>query len=92
LSSSRLPELIDIGPGAAKRLAAFCASRSRAPLRLVADRNTWAAMGMEAERELLAAGLAARATVFDEPYLAAERGAYCGSSSTTIRRSGSMSP
>jgi glycerol-1-phosphate dehydrogenase [NAD(P)+] len=72
LSSSRLPEIIDIGPGTVKRLAVFCASKSRAPLRIVADRNTWAAMGEEAERELRATGLATRATVFDEPYLAAD--------------------
>jgi glycerol-1-phosphate dehydrogenase [NAD(P)+] len=72
LSSSRLPEIIDIGPGAVKRLAVFCASRSRSPLRIVADRNTWAAMGQKAERELRATGLSTRATVFDEPYLAAD--------------------
>jgi glycerol dehydrogenase-like iron-containing ADH family enzyme len=79
VSSTRLPEKIDIGPGAAERLAAFCAAHlgrleASVPrsLRLVADRNTWAAMGEEAERELRAAGLATRATVFDSPWLAAD--------------------
>jgi glycerol-1-phosphate dehydrogenase [NAD(P)+] len=72
MDSSKLPEVIDIGPGVAKRLAAFCAARPKAPLRLVADSATWAAMGAQAERELRAAGLATRATIFDEPYLAAD--------------------
>lgn len=72
MDSIRLPEITDIGPGAAKRLAAFCASRRTGPLRLVADRGTWKAMGEEAERELRAAALATRATVFDEAYLAAD--------------------
>lgn len=76
MGSSRLPELIDIGRGAAKRLAAFCASKGAAlgagALRLVADRNTWRAMGEEAERELRAVGLSTRATIFEEPTLAAD--------------------
>jgi glycerol-1-phosphate dehydrogenase [NAD(P)+] len=78
MTASRLPELVDIGPGAVGRLAAFCSARKagRAPgkgrLRLVADRNTWKALGEEAERELRASGLETRATVFDEPYLAAD--------------------
>jgi glycerol-1-phosphate dehydrogenase [NAD(P)+] len=76
MSGNHLPEIIDIGPGAVKRLALFCAARHEAcgqgPLHLVADLNTWEAMGKEAERELRALGLATRATVFDEPYLAAD--------------------
>jgi glycerol-1-phosphate dehydrogenase [NAD(P)+] len=80
MSESRLPEKIDIGPGAASRLAAFCADKlgrggkasADSPLRLVADRNTWTAMGEEARRELRAAGLSVRATIFDEPRLAAD--------------------
>lgn len=70
MSAPPIPETVDIGPGAAKRLAAFCA-RS-APLRLVADTATWEAMGVEAERELRTAGLAARATVFEDAHLAAD--------------------
>jgi glycerol-1-phosphate dehydrogenase [NAD(P)+] len=86
MNSIPMPEKIDIGPGAVKRMAAFCAARmgearmgavGTPPLRLVADRNTWAAMGEEAERELRAAGLPVRATVFDAPHLAAdERSAF----------------
>jgi glycerol-1-phosphate dehydrogenase [NAD(P)+] len=81
VSATRLPEVIDIGPGAANRLAGFCAARRRSadgvaygsgPIRLVADRRGWAAMGEEAARELRSAGLALRATVFEEPYLAAD--------------------
>ena len=68
--------IVDIGPGAAKRMAAFCAARN-APsgagaLRLVADSATWAAAGADAERELRAAGLTTRATVFDDACLAAD--------------------
>ena len=80
MTTPRLPELIDIGPGAAKRLAAFCRAKvdeSRGGnnrLRLVADRATWAAMGVEAERELRAAGLAIRPTIFEEPYLSTDAG------------------
>jgi glycerol-1-phosphate dehydrogenase [NAD(P)+] len=74
----RLPETIDIGPGAAKRLAAFCfaygGASGSAPLRLVADTSTWSAMGVEADRELRAAGLFTRATVFEDPYLIADAG------------------
>jgi glycerol-1-phosphate dehydrogenase [NAD(P)+] len=79
MDAIRLPEVIDIGEGAAKRLAAFCAARCAqggasgpSRLRLVADSNTWAAMGVEAERELRAAGLAVRPTIFEEPYLSAD--------------------
>lgn len=80
MDSFRLPEVIDIGPGAAKRLAAFCAARGGghgeasgpSRLRLVADGSTWTAMGAEAERELRAAGLALRSTVFDGSCLAAD--------------------
>ncbi len=77
MDTGRLPEVIDIGKGAAKRLAAFCAARANsasgaAPPRLVADANTWKAAGEEALAELRGAGLASRATVFDEPYLAAD--------------------
>ena len=76
MNPQRLPELVDIGPGAAKRMAAFCAARNGAsgpgPLRLVADSATWAAAGADAERELRAAGLATRATVFDDACLAAD--------------------
>jgi len=75
-----LPEVIDIGPGALKRLAAFCTARidrpqggsSGAAIRLVADARTWAALGSEAADALRAAGLAVRPTIFEEPYLAAD--------------------
>ncbi len=93
-----LPELIDIGPGAVKRMAAFCRTRAAGPdgresrggssrggssrggssrggssrLRLVADRSTWTAAGVEAERELRAVGLSVRPTIFDEPHLSAD--------------------
>ena len=74
---SRLPPAkVDIGPGAAGRMAAFCAGRKgdggAGPLRLVADAATWAAAGADAERELRAAGLAVRATVFEDSHLAAD--------------------
>ena len=83
MNSTRLPEKIDIGPGAVKRMADYCAARCRAGgagsvpggagrLRLIADRNTWTAMGKEAERELRAGGVATRATIFDSPGLAAD--------------------
>jgi glycerol-1-phosphate dehydrogenase [NAD(P)+] len=72
MSTSRLPEVIDIGPGAVKRLAAFCALRTAGPLRLIADASTWKALGAEAERELLSAGLSPRSTVFTDTYLAAD--------------------
>ena len=72
MSSLRLPEVICIGPGAAKSLAAFCASLGKGPVRIVADSSTWAAMGAEAERELIAAGLPTRATVFEDSRLAAD--------------------
>jgi Glycerol dehydrogenase and related enzymes len=62
---------VDIGPEAAERLAAFCARR-RSSIRIIADVNTWKAMGEEVERSLKSTGLATRATVFDEPYLAAD--------------------
>lgn len=80
MTTPRLPELIDIGPGAAKRLAAFCRAKvdeglsGNNRLRLIADTATWAAMGAEAERELRAAGLAARPTIFEEPHLATDAG------------------
>jgi glycerol-1-phosphate dehydrogenase [NAD(P)+] len=70
MSGALVPEIVDIGAGAAGRMAAFCASRlGGAPVRLIADRNTWAAAGAEAEAELRAAGLATRATVieWDDP-------------------------
>jgi glycerol-1-phosphate dehydrogenase [NAD(P)+] len=76
METCRLPEVIDIGPGAVKRLAAYCATRGKAsgncPLRLIADRNTWEALGKEAERELVAAGILVRSTVFEAPNLAAD--------------------
>ena len=85
MTRPRLPELIDIGPGAARRMAAFCISRmgesrggesrgSDSCLRLIADGSTWAAMGEEAQRELRAVGLSTRATVFDRACLAADAG------------------
>jgi hypothetical protein len=92
MDSFRLPEVIDIGPGAAKRLAAFCAARGGghgdasgpSRLRLVADGSTWTAMGAEAEREL-------RAPPFSMgPASPRTRGASCASSSTTTRARGSM--
>ena len=65
----------DIGPGAAKRLASFCAAREKGGrIRIVADRNTWKAMGEEVERELRAVGLVTRSTVFEDYYLAADAG------------------
>jgi glycerol-1-phosphate dehydrogenase [NAD(P)+] len=78
MSGTIVPEVVDLGPGAARRMAAFCAARSGgttvrggsagpAPIRLVADRNTWAAAGAEAEAELRAAGLPTRATIFEGP-------------------------
>jgi glycerol-1-phosphate dehydrogenase [NAD(P)+] len=70
MSAPPILETVDIGPGAAKRLAAFCAGS--APLRLVADTATWEAMGVEAERELRSAGLAVRSTVFEDAHLAAD--------------------
>jgi glycerol-1-phosphate dehydrogenase [NAD(P)+] len=76
VKSTRLPEKIDIGPGAVKRMAAFCAARIGAPdsgsLRLISDRNTWAAIGAEAARELRSSGLSPRSTIFDSPSLAAD--------------------
>ena len=76
MNPQRLPELVDIGPGAVKRMASFCAARNGpsgvGPLRLVADAATWAAAGADAERELRLAGLATRATIFDEACLAAD--------------------
>ncbi len=72
MSKQRLPEVIDIGRGAAKRMAAFVAARATGPLRLVADSSTWAAMGKEVEAELKAASLAFRPTIFEERYLAAD--------------------
>jgi Glycerol dehydrogenase and related enzymes len=82
MSLSPLPEVIDIGPGAAKRLAAFCAKRCAAEearsgkawkkLRLVADRNTWKAMGEEVQAELKSAGLSPRPTIFEEGNLSAD--------------------
>jgi glycerol-1-phosphate dehydrogenase [NAD(P)+] len=70
MSGALVPEIVDIGPGAAKRMAAFCVSRlGGTPLRLIADRTTWAAAGAEAEAELRAACAATRATVieWDDP-------------------------
>jgi glycerol-1-phosphate dehydrogenase [NAD(P)+] len=80
MNSPRLPAVVDIGPGAAKRLSAFCAGREKTggnvpeggPIRLVADASTYAAVGVEAEGELRAAGLPTRATVFRDPHLAAD--------------------
>lgn len=87
MSAPRLPQEIYIGTAGIKRLAAFCAAKigsgsgsSGSPLRLVADATSWAArssgtepgIGPETARELLALGLAVRATIFDEPYLAAD--------------------
>jgi glycerol-1-phosphate dehydrogenase [NAD(P)+] len=72
MSGTVVPEIVDIGLGAARRMAAFCAARLGAPaaVRLVADRNTWAAAGAEAGSELRAAGLTTRVTVFDWENLA----------------------
>jgi len=75
MSEAVVPEVIDIGTGAVGRMAAFCAAKcggdsGKAIVRLVADRNTWTAAGAAAERELLAAGLSVRATIFDRPDLA----------------------
>jgi glycerol-1-phosphate dehydrogenase [NAD(P)+] len=84
VSPTTLPEKIDIGPGAAGRMAAYCAGKlgagggtgggapGQSLLRIVADRRTWAAMGEEAERELRRAGIATRATIFGERCLAAD--------------------
>ncbi len=80
MSKAVVPDVIDIGTGAVKRMAAFCAARrggaagsdssGGSALRLVADRNTWKAAGIEAERELAAAGLKVGSTVFDTDDLA----------------------
>lgn len=75
-----LPETIDIGQGAIRRMAVFCAekcsslgrSSGKAKIRLIADRNTWKAQGEEAERELQAVGVSVRRTVFEDEYLAAD--------------------
>lgn len=75
MSHNPLPEVTDIGPGAAKRLASFCASRAKGGrVRIVADRNTWKAMGEEVERELRSASLTTRSTIYEEQYLAADAG------------------
>ena len=72
MSSKKLPDVIDIGRGAAKRMAAFCAARGGAPPRIIADSSTWAAAGPAAEAELRAAGLGFRTTIFEEQHLAAD--------------------
>ena len=87
MTAPRLPEEIYIGRAGPKCLAAFCAAklgsggtRFGSAVRLVADTASWAArshgpergLGPEAERELRALGLSTRATIFDEPGLAAD--------------------
>jgi glycerol-1-phosphate dehydrogenase [NAD(P)+] len=69
---AKLPETIDIGPGATTRLASFCARKALGPLRIVADADTYRATGGAAEAELRASGLPVRVTVFPGPGLAAE--------------------
>lgn len=80
MNDKGLPETIDIGQGAIRRMAVFCAekcsslsrSSGKAKIRLIADRNTWKAQGEEAERELQAVGVSVRRTVFEDEYLAAD--------------------
>jgi len=77
MSASKLFVEVDmntyIGPGAAKHLSSFCALRSKGSrIRIVADRNTWKAMGEEVEQKLRSAGLATRSTIYEEQYLAAD--------------------
>jgi glycerol-1-phosphate dehydrogenase [NAD(P)+] len=69
---SPLPETIDIGPGAVRRMAAYCVARGVGPVRIVADSSTWKALGAEAEAELKAAGASTRSTIFADRYLAAD--------------------
>lgn len=72
MSQSPLPEVTDIGPGAARRLAAFCAKKTAGKLRIIADLRTWKAMGEEVATELKAAGLSPRSTIFEDEYLSAD--------------------
>ena len=73
MKTPRIPEIIDLRPGAIERLASYCARGAAfSQLRLVADERTWEAAGREAERSLKAAGLATRATVLDGPEPAAD--------------------
>ena len=73
MKTPRIPETVDLRPGATERLASYCArGAALTKLRLVADERTWEAAGREAERSLKAAGLATRASVLEGPEPAAD--------------------